>query len=295
MHFLLFLQDNPAAYYITVTLFGLIVGSFLNVLIYRLPKMMFQEWRTECSRLLEIHDDSGQQTEVFNLVTPGSCCPSCNHRITALENIPVLSYLFLGGKCSRCKTHISLRYPVIEILSAISALFMAWHFGWSVQAFLAILLGWALIVLAAVDIEHQLLPDDITLPFLWLGILANLFLQEPFTDIQSSIIGAVAGYLSLWSVYMLFKLVTGKEGMGYGDFKLLAMLGAWLGWQMLPLVIVLSSLVGAVAGITLMCFKNHDRSVPIPFGPYLAAAGWVAFLYGEPLMRAYYHWTPGSP
>lgn len=257
--------------------------------------MMMQEWREECRRLLETaSSEENRKTERFNLVTPGSRCPVCNHRITALENIPVISYLFLGGKCSECKSPISFRYPIIEALSALAALAMAWHFGWSIQALLAIFMSWALIVLSAIDLEHQLLPDDITLPFLWLGIFANMTLSQPFTDIHSSIIGAMAGYVSLWSVYMLFKLVTGKEGMGYGDFKLLAMLGAWLGWQMLPLIIILSSLVGAVAGIFLILFRKHGRSVPIPFGPYLAAAGWITLLYGEVIMQKYYLWALGT-
>lgn len=295
MYLFIYLQDNPAVYYLTVILFGLIIGSFLNVLIYRLPRMMMQEWQEECRRFLETASSGeGRKNERFNLVTPGSRCPVCNHRITALENIPVISYLFLCGKCSECKSPISVRYPVIETLSALAALAMAWHFGWSIQALLAIILSWALIVLSAIDLEHQLLPDDITLPFLWLGIFANMTLGQPFTDIQSSIIGAMVGYLSLWSVYMLFKLITGKEGMGYGDFKLLAMLGAWLGWQMLPLIIILSSLVGAVAGILLILFWKHGRSVPIPFGPYLAAAGWIALLYGEIIMQKYYLWTLGT-
>lgn len=296
MHLFIYLQDNPVAYYITVILLGLVTGSFLNVLIHRLPRMMMREWREECRRLLETTPSGNDpQPERLNLVTPGSRCPVCNHRITALENIPVISYMFLGGKCSECKSAISVRYPVIETLSAVTAFIIAWHFGWSMQALLAMLLSWALIVLASIDLEHQLLPDDITLPFLWLGIFANMTLNHPFTDIQSSIIGAMAGYLSLWSVYMLFKLVTGKEGMGYGDFKLLAMLGAWLGWQMLPLIIILSSLAGAVVGICLILFQKHGRSVPIPFGPYLAAAGWIALLYGDIIMQGYYRWTLGSP
>jgi len=294
MYLYTYLQDNPAAFYVTVIILGLIVGSFLNVLIYRLPRMMMREWREECRRLLEDYYDQEIRSERFNLVTPGSRCPACDHRITALENIPVLSYLFLGGKCSQCESVISVRYPAIEFLSAVAALIIAWRFGWSMQTLLAMALSWALIVLSVIDLEHQLLPDDITLPFLWLGILANMTMNHPFTDIQSSIIGAMAGYISLWSVYMLFKLVTGKEGMGHGDFKLLAMLGAWLGWQMLPLIIILSSLAGAVVGISLILFGKHGRSVPIPFGPYLAVAGWIALLYGDTLMREYYRWTPGT-
>lgn len=291
MQLFIFLQENPAAYYLCVIVFGLIVGSFLNVVIHRLPQMMMRSWRRECHQLLEI---AAEEEPPLNLVTPGSRCPACGHRITALENIPILSYLALRGRCSECRTRIAIRYPVIEAASAVAALAVAWHFGWTMQALMAMFLSWALIALAVIDLDHQLLPDDITLPFLWLGILVNLPGQGLYTDLHSSIIGAAAGYLSLWSIYMLFKLVTGKEGMGFGDFKLLAMLGAWLGWQMLPLVIILSSLVGAIVGVGLIVFRSHGRSQPIPFGPYLAAAGWLALLYGETLMRAYYLWSLGT-
>jgi leader peptidase (prepilin peptidase)/N-methyltransferase len=285
-----FLQTHPATYYLCVIILGLLVGSFLNVVIHRLPRMMLREWRRECRSLLEL--DGGreeQNTAPFNLVVPGSACPACNHRISALENIPVISYLALRGRCSACGSPIPLRYPVVESVSAVAVFLVAWHFGWSVQTFPAMLLTWALIALAVIDLDHKLLPDDITLPFLWLGLLVNL--GGVYTDIHSSVIGAAGGYLTLWSVYMLFKLITGKEGMGYGDFKLLAMLGAWLGWQSLPLIIILSSLVGTIVGLALIIFRKHGRSEPIPFGPYLAAAGWIALLYGDPVMQAYYDWA----
>lgn len=290
MQLLILLQEYPVAYYALVIVLGLLVGSFLNVVIYRLPEMMLRAWRQECRHLLEIDDPAEEPaTGVFNLSTPGSRCPVCEHRITALENIPLISYLALRGKCSACKSTIAIRYPVIEFISALAAFMVAFHFGVSLQAVGAMLISWALIALAAIDLDHKLLPDDITMPFLWLGILVNLF--GLYTDVHSSIVGAVAGYLSLWSVYMLFKLVTGKEGMGHGDFKLLAMLGAWMGWQMLPLIILLSSFVGAAVGICLILFHSHGRSVPIPFGPYLATAGWIALLYGDIIMQAYYGWS----
>lgn len=285
MQFLIFLHQHLLIYYLFAVLLGLAVGSFLNVVILRLPRMMEQEWRKECRQLLEMGEESGDEQK-FNLNSPPSHCPVCGHGITALENIPVLSYLFLGGKCSSCGSAISLRYPAVETFTGIITLLVAIHFGVTLQALLAALLGWSLIALAGIDLDHQLLPDSITLPLLWLGILVNMF--GLFTDVYSSLFGVMAGYLSLWSVYMIFKLLTGKEGMGYGDFKLLAMLGAWMGWQMLPLIIILSSAVGAVVGISLILFKNHGRSQPIPFGPYLAAAGWLALLYGPAIMHIYY-------
>jgi len=288
MQFLIFLHQHPFVYYLLAVFTGLAVGSFLNVVILRLPRMMERGWRKECRLLLEIGEEP-EDKQKFNLNTPPSHCPVCGHSITVLENIPVLSYLFLGGKCSSCGTHISLRYPVVETFSAIVTLLVAMHFGITLQALLAALLSWSLIALAGIDLDHQLLPDSITLPFLWLGILANM--SGLFTDINSSLFGVMAGYLSLWTVYMIFKLLTGKEGMGYGDFKLLAMLGGWMGWQMLPLIIILSSAVGAVVGTGLIIFKNHGRSQPIPFGPYLAAAGWLALLYGPAIMHIYFRWA----
>ena len=284
-----YLQNTPAAFYMLAGVFGLIVGSFLNVVIFRLPKMLERDWQQQCRTLLNLAHDDTVGTETFDLVRPRSRCPHCGHQITALENIPVLSYLVLAGKCSACKSAISIRYPVIEILSGLLALFCAWHFGFGIQALLAIILSWALLTLSVIDIDHQLLPDDITLPFLWLGILANMF--GIFTDIYSCLFGVMAGYTILWTVYIVFKKLTGKEGMGYGDFKLLAMLGGWLGWQMLPLIILLSSLVGAITGLCLIFFKHHEKDKPIPFGPYLAAAGWIALIWGHTLTNAYYNWA----
>jgi len=283
------LQQYPLFFYSITVITGLVVGSFLNVVILRLPRMMEREWRCDCRRLLELDGDAAEEEAKFNLNTPASHCPACSHPITALENIPVLSYLFLRGKCSACGARISPRYPVVESLSAAAVLLVALHFGVTLQTLLAALLSWALIALTFIDLDHQLLPDDITLPLLWLGILANIF--GVFTDIHSSLFGVMAGYLSLWTVYVVFKLLTGKEGMGHGDFKLLAMLGAWLGWQALPLIVILSSAVGAVIGIFMVVFREHARSEPIPFGPFLAAAGWLALLYGNSIMHAYYLWA----
>lgn len=272
---------------------GLLVGSFLNVVIYRLPIMMQQGWRKECMEYLQIDSDFSKKDalddknkkEPFNLVFPLSRCPNCNTAIKPYQNIPVISYLFLKGKCATCGCHISMRYPVIEALTAIASITVAWHFGYTSQAIFALLLTWSLISLIFIDIDHQLLPDSITLPLLWLGMCLSLF--NIFTDAHTSIIGAVAGYTALWSIFHLFKLATGKEGMGYGDFKLLALFGAWLGWQFLPIIILLSSLVGAVIGLGMIIFAKHDHNIPIPFGPYLAAAGWIALLWGNELNQLY--------
>lgn len=261
---------------------GLCVGSFLNVVIHRLPLMMERDWRLQCA---EMEGETIPAEEVFDLARPGSRCPGCGHRISPLENIPVLSYLALRGRCSSCGVAISPRYPLIEAFTGLASAYLAWHYGWSWQAAGALVLIWSLIALTFIDFDTQLLPDAITLPLLWAGLLCNLF--SFFTDLQSAVIGAMAGYLSLWIVYWLFKLLTGKEGMGYGDFKLLAALGAWLGWQMLPAVILLSSLVGAAVGITLIVAARHGRNVPIPFGPYLATAGAIALLWGKDLTQGY--------
>lgn len=264
---------------------GLLIGSFLNVVIYRLPIMMETDWKQQCCELLNIDSPEHKiEKTSFSLATPRSCCPSCNHLVKAIENIPVISYLFLKGKCSNCGNKISIRYPLIELASAITVTIVACHFGVTLQTLSAICLTWALIALTMIDFDHQLLPDDITLPFLWLGIIINLF--GIFTDIESSILGAIFGYGILWIIYITFKLITGKEGMGHGDFKLLAVLGAWFGWQSLPLIIILSSVVGAIIGISLMIFKSHNRNTAIPFGPYLAIAGWVFMLWGS-YMPAY--------
>lgn len=265
-------------------LLGLCIGSFLNVVIHRLPKMMEQEWQTQCAELKgEAPLASG---ESLTLARPRSRCPHCGHTISALENIPLLSYIFiLRGKCAGCGQRISPRYPIIEGLTGLLSAYAAWHFGPTWQAAGALLLLWSLIALSAIDLDTQLLPDAITLPLLWLGLLFNL--GGTFSDINAAVVGAMAGYLALWSVYWAFKLATGKEGMGYGDFKLLAALGAWLGWQMLPTIILLSSVVGAVVGISLMIFAKHGRNVPIPFGPYLAAAGAIALFWGPQITRNY--------
>jgi len=285
-------QQHIGFYYLTTFLLGLIVGSFLNVVIYRLPIMLKAGWKSECQAFLAEDADQSPATEaapVFNLNTPRSRCPHCDHAIAAWENIPVLSYLFLRGRCRQCKTAISLRYPAIELFTAALSMACAWHFGVSAMAAFAILLSWGLIALAFIDLDEQYLPDSITLPFLWLGLLVNT--QQLFVDLESAVIGAMAGYLVLWSVYMLFKTLTGKEGMGFGDFKLLAMLGAWLGWQMLPAIILISSAVGAIIGIALIASNRHQRGIPIPFGPFLAAAGWIALLWGSDINHAYLQWV----
>ncbi|MBI4937325.1 MAG: prepilin peptidase [Nitrosomonadales bacterium] len=261
---------------------GLMVGSFLNVVIHRLPRMMEREWRAHCAELAGEEPGSAPR---YNLVVPRSACPHCGHAISALENIPVISYLLLRGKCKGCGAPISARYPAVEALSALLSGFAAWHFGFGLAACAALLFVWALLALTFIDFDTQLLPDDITLPLLWAGLLFNL--PGTFTELHGAVIGAVAGYLALWAVYWLFKLATGKEGMGYGDFKLLAAIGAWLGWQMLPLVILLSSLVGAVAGITLIVAARHGRNIPIPFGPYLAGGGLIALFWGQALTQSY--------
>jgi leader peptidase (prepilin peptidase)/N-methyltransferase len=282
------LSNIPALFSALAGVIGLLVGSFLNVVIYRLPIMMQRGWRKECTEYLQLDPEATQEAvteEPFNLVFPLSRCPGCNTPIKPYQNIPVISYLFLKGKCATCGCHISMRYPVIEALTAIASIMIAWHFGYTPQAAFALLLTWALVALIFIDIDHQLLPDSITLPMLWLGMCLSLF--NVFTDAHTSIIGAVAGYMALWTVFHLFKLATGKEGMGYGDFKLLALFGAWLGWQCLPIIILLSSLVGAVIGLGMIIFVKHDHNVPIPFGPYLAIAGWIALLWGNDLNQLY--------
>lgn len=279
-------QLYPVFFLGTIFILGLLVGSFLNVVIFRLPVMMERDWKEQCCELLELDaPENNENKPNFSLVTPRSCCPCCNHQIKAIENIPIISYIFLKGKCSNCKKSISIRYPLIEFVSAITVTIVAFYFGVSLQTLFAICLTWALIALTMIDFDHQLLPDDITLPLLWLGIIINLF--NIFTDIESSILGAIFGYGILWLVYITFKMITGKEGMGHGDFKLLAVLGAWFGWQSLPLIIILSSVVGAAIGISLMIFKSHNRNTAIPFGPYLAIAGWISMLWGPYIMSAY--------
>ena len=271
--------------------FTLLIGSFLNVVIYRLPIMMQRDWRDQCEELKDSLPGDLPDGK-FNLVVPRSRCPSCGKPIKAWQNVPVLSYLLLGAQCASCKTSISARYPLVELLTAVLAAVCAWHFGFGWEALLAIVLTCALVAISLIDIDHQLIPDSIVVPLMWLGLIMSLFhplegAQTLFIAPQDAIIGALAGYLSLWSVYQLFKLITGKEGMGYGDFKLLAALGAWIGWQMLHIVILLSAVVGAIVGIAMIAFRGRDRQLPIPFGPYLAAAGWVTMLYGEKLWTIY--------
>ena len=272
---------------------GLAVGSFLNVVVYRLPKMMEREWALQYA---DMQADAGSAAQggssaeaqaavpaepTFNLATPASRCPACGHRITALENIPVISWLALRGRCSACKVRISARYPAVELAASAAAAYSAWQFGAGVPAFGAMVFVWAILAAGLIDFDTQFLPDSITLPLLWLGLLLNI--GANFAPLDTAVIGAAAGYLSLWSVYWLFKLATGKEGMGFGDFKLLAAIGAWMGWTMLPMVILLSSVVGAVVGIGLIVLARHGRDVPIPFGPYLGAAGIIAMFWGKPI------------
>ena len=278
------LGQSPALLQASAAVFGLLVGSFLNVVALRLPAMMERAWRQECAALLTTTPVATAQ-EPLSLLRPPSRCPHCGHAIRAWENIPVLSWLLLRGRCSTCAQAISIRYPLVEALTGLLSWVVAWQLGWGWQLAAALPLTWALIALTVIDLDHQLLPDQITLPFLWLGLLLNAF--RVFTDPVSAILGATAGYLSLWTVYQVFKRLTGKEGMGYGDFKLLALFGAWLGWQMLPQIVLLSALVGSVVGLTLVALRRHERSVPIPFGPYLAAAGWIAVLWGERINASY--------
>ncbi|MCV4271851.1 A24 family peptidase [Pseudomonas capsici] len=278
-----FLASSVLAFVISTFVLGLLVGSFLNVVVYRLPKMMEQDWKIQAREVLGLPAEPKPDT--FNLILPHSSCPQCKHRIRAWENIPVISYLALGGKCSNCKTPISKRYPLVELTCGILSGYIAWHFGFGWQAAAILVLSWGLLAMSLIDADHQLLPDSLVLPLLWLGLIVNVF--GLFTSLNDAIWGAVAGYLALWSVFWLFKLLTGKEGMGYGDFKLLGMLGAWGGWQILPLTILLSSLVGAVLGVMLMRIRQVEAGTPIPFGPYLAIAGWIALLWGGQITDSY--------
>lgn len=284
--FLALLEYNSWLLYLGAGLLGLTVGSFLNVVIHRLPLMMEKEWRSQCRTFLKLEEPGQSEEKPVNLVSPRSRCPHCNHAITALENIPVLSYLFLKGRCRSCRKPISMRYPLVETLSAILCIMAAWRFGVSSQTGFAMLLAWALIALTFIDIDHQLLPDEIVLPTLWLGLLISTF-GAGFTELDSAVIGAAAGYLSLWLVYHGFKLATGKEGMGYGDFKLLALLGAWMGWTMLPMIILLSSLAGAVIGGINITLSRMGRHQQMPFGPYLCIAGWIALIWGDAILQSY--------
>ncbi|MCF8178904.1 MAG: A24 family peptidase [Sulfuritalea sp.] len=273
---------DPAVFALVAGILGLMVGSFLNVVIHRLPVMMERDWAVQCAEL------RGEATPIFDALTlarPRSRCPQCGHSITALENIPIISWVLQRGRCKGCAKPISFRYPLIEASTGFLFAFVAWKFGFSAAGLGSLVFVAALVALTGIDFDTQLLPDDITLPLLWLGLALNVF--HVYTDLKSAVIGAMAGYLSLWAVYWGFKLTTGKEGMGYGDFKLLAALGAWLGWQMLPVAILLSSFVGAVVGLSLMVLTKRGRNVPIPFGPYLAAAGIISLVWGKPLTYAY--------
>ena len=276
------LRAFPALFIGAVVMLSLAIGSFLNVVIYRLPKMLEQQWRDE---LTELNGGEAAPAPRYNLMVPRSACPSCNRQITALQNIPVVSYLLLRGRCASCGIRISPRYPIIETLTAALSGYVAWRFGFTGQTLAALIFVWAMIALAFIDLDTFYLPDDITLPLLWVGLTANM--AGLFVDLQSAVIGAMAGYLSLWLVFWGYKLATGKDGMGYGDFKLLAAIGAWLGWKMLPAVILLSSFAGAVVGISLIVFNRHGRNVPIPFGPYLVLGGLIALFWGDRLVDFY--------
>ncbi|MFZ4964992.1 prepilin peptidase [Pseudomonas sp. Mn2068] len=278
-----FLASHPLAFVLFTLILGLIVGSFLNVIVWRLPKMLERDWRTQAHEVLGLPQSEPAAT--YNLLLPHSHCPHCNHPIRAWENLPLISYALLRGKCSCCKAPISKRYPLTELACGLLSAFVAWHFGFGWPAGLMLVLTWGLLAMSLIDADHQLLPDALVLPLLWLGLIANHF--AVFTSLDDALWGAVAGYLSLWSVYWVFKLLTGKEGMGHGDFKLLAMLGAWGGWQILPLTILLSSLVGAILGLILLRLRNAQTSTPIPFGPYLAIAGWIALLWGGQITTSY--------
>ncbi len=288
-------SSSPALFAGSVFLLGLVVGSFLNVVIYRLPIMLEREWQSQAAEVLitsTATTNIPSSTERFTLSTPRSACPACKSPIKAWQNIPVVSWLILRGRCASCKTKISVRYPVVELATGVLSAWVAYHFGFGAPAACALIITWTLIALTGIDIDHQLLPDNMTLPLMWAGLVAAVAIGPvagaalPVSP-KEAIIGAAAGYLSLWLVFHVFKLVTGKEGMGYGDFKLFAALGAWLGWKVLPLIIILSAATGAVLGILMIAFRGRDRAAPMPFGPYLAAAGWLAMMYGEVLVSGY--------
>lgn len=287
------MADSPAFFIGFVFIVSLMVGSFLNVVIYRLPIMMERAWKAEIEEYSQLTSSNNAQpeastSETFNLVKPDSTCPKCQHKIRPWENIPVISWLALGGKCSQCKNKIAARYPLVELLTGGLSAVMAWHFGFGLAGCVAVIATWLLIAMTFIDLDTMLLPDQLTLSLLWIGLLASI--GSPFVSSHDALIGAAAGYLSLWSLYWAFKLLTGKEGMGYGDFKLLAALGALVGWQHLAVVILLSSFVGAVVGITLLTMQGKDKSQPIPFGPYLAAAGWLTMLCGDWIVEQYWQW-----
>jgi leader peptidase (prepilin peptidase)/N-methyltransferase len=276
-------MSEPVIFALAALLTGLCVGSFLNVVIYRLPKMLERGWQAQCA---ELRGEAPAIEPTYNLVVPRSACPACGNQITALQNIPIVSWLALRGKCAACKAPISARYPIVEVVGGVLAAYAIWRFGVTPRGAAACVFLWSLTALTMIDIDTQLLPDDLTLPLMWAGLIANLW--GLFAPLQDAVIGAVAGYLSLWTIYWLFKLIRGKEGMGYGDFKLLAALGAWLGWQMLPLIVLLSSVVGALIGITLIVMKGRDNNLPMAFGPYLAIAGGIALFFGPTLAKILY-------
>lgn len=276
------LRENPSLLILTAALLGLMIGSFLNVVILRVPRMMELAWKRECREILEL---PAVETEKLSLVSPPSRCPQCAAPVRAWQNIPVISWLLLRGRCANCATPISAQYPLVEALTAVLSAVCAWKFGWSAQLPAALILTWTLVTLAVIDLRTQLLPDSITLPLLWLGLALGFF--SIFTDLHDAVLGAMAGYLSLWLVFHTFRLITGKEGMGYGDFKLFAALGAWMGWQCLPQIILLASVVGAVVGISLIVFRRQGKEIPIAFGPYLAAAGWIALIWGHSITAIY--------
>ncbi len=279
-------QSEPWLFYSTVVFMGLCIGSFLNVVAYRLPIMMERDWKLECHEFLELEAPKfDKKLTILNLATPASACPNCDHKLHFWENIPIISYLFLRAKCSSCGMGISLQYPLVELITGIASLAVAFTYGVTVQTLAALFFTWVLIALTLIDLKKQLLPDNLTLPLLWAGIFLSFF--DIFTDLTSSVIGAMAGYLILWSVYQLFKLLTKKEGMGFGDFKLLAALGAWVGFSYLPQIILVSSVVGSIMGISMLIIGKTKQQQPIPFGPYLAIAGWIAMLWGEKINTAY--------
>jgi len=280
-------HQSPIAFIIFVAIVSLMIGSFLNVVVYRLPKMMHNMWYLECREFLaeELESTPAKEVEHLTLSTPNSTCPKCGHKIRFYENIPVISWLLLKGKCSQCKNSIAIRYPLVEAATALLSVVIAQQFGVSIETLLLLTLTWGLICLTLIDFDHMLLPDQIVMPLLWLGLLVNI--TGTFVPLTDAVIGAAVGYMSLFSVFWLFKLLTGKEGMGHGDFKLFALFGAWIGWQLLPILILMASVVGAIVGISLMLFKNHQREQAIPFGPYLAVAGWITLLWGEGIWSWY--------
>ena len=287
------ISESAPVFIAVVFAFTLLIGSFLNVVIHRLPIMMEREWREQADELTKTPPEHELPEGRFDLVAPRSRCPSCGSLITALQNVPVISYLFLRGKCANCKTRISARYPLVELMTALLAAICAWHFGPGWEALLAIVLTLTLVPITMIDADTQLIPDAIVLPLMWLGLALSLFhplagADTLFISPSDAIVGAMAGYLSLWSIFWAFKLVTGKDGMGYGDFKLLAALGAWLGWQQLPIIIMMSAIVGTVINVVMIVARGKDRSIPIPFGPYLATAGWITMLWGETIKNTYF-------